>query len=124
MLFLLGLSMERRLALTKMVDKDYVEPEFPKSNTPRKVRMTYSICGELELNDMGDEYVIFENKEQQDRHDKAFFISWFKNRIQTKGIEDLDFNISIKSKDMDDEMWNEVTNTKPRDPNEEEEKPF
>jgi len=110
--------------LTELVDKDYIEPEFPKSNTPRRVRMNYSICGEVEINDMGDEYVEFRDKEGQDRHDKAFSISWFKNRVQTKGLEGLDFNISIKSIDMDDEMWNEVTNTRPKNKDEVEEKPF
>ena len=30
----------------------------------------------------------------------------------------------MKSKDMDEEMWNEVTNTKPKDENEVEEPPF
>ena len=66
--------------LTELVDEDYIEPEFPKSNTARRVRITYSICGEVEFNDMGDEYVEFRDKEGQDRHDKAHFISWFKNR--------------------------------------------
>ena len=87
--------------MTEILDKDYIEPEFPKSNVPRRIRMTYSICGEVEINDMGDEYVSFRNKDEQDRHDKAHFISWFKNRVKTKGLEGLDFNISIKSKDMD-----------------------
>jgi len=105
--------------LTELVDEDYIEPEFPKSNTARRVRITYSICGEVEFNDMGDEYVEFRDKEGQDRHDKAHFISWFKNRVNTKGIEDLDFNISIKSKDMDEEMWNQVTNTEPKEGNNE-----
>ena len=68
--------------------------------------------------------VSFKDKDQQDRYDKAHFISWLKNRVATKGLEGLDFNISIKSKDMDEEMWNEVTNTKPKDPNEKEEAPF
>ena len=110
--------------MTEILPEDYIEPEFPKSNTARRIRMTYSICGEVEINDMGDEYVSFRNKDEQDRHDKAHFISWFKNRVKTKGLEGLDFNISIKSKDIDEEMWNEVTNTKPKDPNEKEEAPF
>ena len=110
--------------MTEILPEDYIEPEFPKSNTARRIRMTYSICGEVEINDMGDEYVSFRNKDEQDRHDKAHFISWFKNRVKTKGLEGLDFNISIKSKDMDEEMWNEVTNTKPKDGNEAEEPPF
>ena len=110
--------------MTEILDKDYIEPEFPKSNVARRIRMTYSICGEVEINDMGDEYVSFKDKDQQDRYDKAHFISWFKNRVATKGLEGLDFNIYIKSKDMDEEMWNEVTNTKPKDPNEKEEAPF
>ena len=97
--------------LTELVDEDYIEPEFPKSNTARRVRITYSICGEVEFNDMGDEYVEFRDKEGQDRHDKAHFISWFKHRVNTKGLEDLDFNISIKSKDMDENDFPPVKET-------------
>jgi hypothetical protein len=100
------------------------EPEFPKSNTPRQIRVTYSITGEMFINDMGDEYVQFKNKEEQDKYDRQRFISWFERSIKTKGLEGFDFNISMKSKDMDEEMWNEVTNTKPKDPNEKQEAPF
>ena len=103
---------------------EYNEPEFPKSNTPRKVKITYSITGELEINDMGDEYVSFKDKDQQDRYDSKHFIKWFENKIKTKGLEDMDYNIAIRSKDMDDDMWNEVTNTKPKNNYEDEEKPF
>ena len=98
--------------LPKQEDKLDIEPEFPKDHIPRKVKITYSICGEVEINDMGgDNYVTFRNKEEQDGYDKAHFISWFRNRVKTKGLKGLDFNISIKSKDIDDEMFNEVTNT-------------
>ena len=106
------------------MDNEHIEPEFPKSNTPRQIKINYSITGEVTINDLGDEYVQFKDKEQQDRYDRKHFISWFENRIKTKGLEHFDFNISMKSKDMDEEMWNEVTNTKPKDENEVEEPPF
>ena len=36
----------------------------------------------------------------------------------------MDYNIVIRSKDMDDDMFNEVTNTKSRDNYKDGEKPF
>ncbi len=106
------------------MSNENIEPEFPKSNTARQVKINYSITGEVVINDMGDEYVEFKDKDQQERYDTKHFIKWFENRIKTKGLEHFDYAISIKSRDMDEEMWNEVTNTKPKDDNEVEEPPF
>jgi len=106
------------------MSNEYNEPEFPKSNTPRKVKITYSITGEVEIRDMGDEYVSFDDKDQQDSHDTRHFIKWFQNKIKTRGLKDMDYNIVIRSKDMDDDMFNEVTNTKSRDNYKDGEKPF
>ena len=79
------------------------ELEFPKSNTPRKVKITYSITGELEINDMGDEYVSFKDKDQQDRYDKQMFIKFIEGKMAAQGLEGFDYNISIKSRDLTDE---------------------
>ena len=37
------------------MDNEHIEPEFPKSNTPRQIKINYSITGEVIINDLGDE---------------------------------------------------------------------
>lgn len=85
------------------VQIDFSEQEYPKSNTQRRVKVTYSITGEVEMTDMGDEYVNFKDQDQQDRYDKQMFIKFIEGKMAAQGLEGFDYNISIKSRDLTDE---------------------
>lgn len=66
----------------------------------RIIKVSFSITGEFEIHDHGDEYITFRNGEEMKRYDKKHSIKVIEKAIERDGIEHWDVNISTKSRDM------------------------
>ena len=67
---------------------------------PRVIKVSFSITGELEIRDFGDDYITFRNGDEMKRYDRKHAIKIIERNIERNGIEHYDVNIASKSRDM------------------------
>ncbi len=75
---------------------------------PRIVRVNFSITGEFEIADHGDDYVNFGSKEKMQTYDRKFAKTIIERKIKDKGLECFEYAISTKSREMTEDDFPKV----------------
>ena len=66
----------------------------------RVIKVTFSITGEIEIRDFGDDYVTFRNDGEMKRFDEKHAKSIIERKIKEKGLDAYEYRIQTKSRDM------------------------
>lgn len=67
---------------------------------PMVIKVNFSLGGELEIKDFGDDYVSFRNQDEMKRYHKKMAIKFIERLIDQKGVEHFDLQMVTKARDM------------------------
>lgn len=75
---------------------------------PRVVKVVFSVTGEFEIHDHGDDYVNFGSKDDMKSYDRKFAKTHIERKIKNKGLEAFEYAISTKSRDMTEDDFPKI----------------
>lgn len=75
------------------------------------IKVNFSLGGELEIKDFGDDYVSFRNQDEMKRYHKKMAIKFITRLIEKNGIEHFDLQMVTKARDMVDSDFPPIKET-------------